>query len=198
MLSINDLSLQYSGKHLFRDVAVQIHTGDKVGLVGVNGAGKSTLLRIMCGELESEPGTVNRAGWFSVAYLPQEQLLANSDSSLYEEAQSAFDQILAQQKELESVNEQLSNLESNSAELNELLARQGELQHILEDSDIFRMRPQIEQVLFGLGFKAEDLDKRAVSFSGGWIMRLLLAKLLLQKPSLLLLDEPTNHLDLDS
>lgn len=198
MLSINDLSLQYSGKHLFRDVAVQIHTGDKVGLVGVNGAGKSTLLRIMCGELESEPGTVNRAGWFSVAYLPQEQLLANSDSSLYEEAQSAFDQILAQQKELESVNEQLSNLESNSAELNELLARQGELQHILEDSDIFRMRPQIEQVLFGLGFKAEDLDKRAASFSGGWIMRLLLAKLLLQKPSLLLLDEPTNHLDLDS
>jgi ATP-binding cassette subfamily F protein 3 len=198
MLSITNLSLQYSGKYLFREVSAQIHSGDRVGLVGVNGAGKSTLMRIMCGAVESDPGVVNRAGWFSVAYLPQEQSLAGRGRTLYEEAQSAFDTVLAQQEELEELNRQLADICPDDAAMDSLLARQGELQHLLEDSDLFRMRPRIEQVLFGLGFKQEDLDRDLGSFSGGWIMRLLLAKLLLQKPALLLLDEPTNHLDLDS
>ncbi|NLZ17402.1 MAG: ATP-binding cassette domain-containing protein [Desulfobulbaceae bacterium] len=198
MLSINNLSLQYSGKHLFHEASAQIHSGDRVGLVGVNGAGKSTLLRIMCGEIESDPGVINRAAWFSVAYLPQEQSLLNRGRSLFEEAQSAFDDVLAQQKELEALNHQLADLNPEDPAMDALLARQGQLQHLLEDSDLFLMRPRIEQVLFGLGFKPDDLDRDAGSFSGGWIMRLLLAKLLLQKPALLLLDEPTNHLDLDS
>ncbi|NQS70579.1 MAG: ABC-F family ATP-binding cassette domain-containing protein [Desulfobulbaceae bacterium] len=198
MLSITNLSLQYSGKYLFREVSAQIHSGDRVGLVGVNGAGKSTLMRIMCGAVESDPGVINRAGWFPVAYLPQEQSLAGRGRTLYEEAQSAFDTVLAQQEELEELNRQLADISPDDAAMDSLLARQGELQHLLEDSDLFRMRPRIEQVLFGLGFKQEDLDRDLGSFSGGWIMRLLLAKLLLQKPALLLLDEPTNHLDLDS
>ena len=198
MLSINDLNLQYGSKHIFRNVSVQIHTGDRVGLAGVNGAGKSTLLRIMCGEQDVDPGIVSRASWFSVAYLPQEVTIDLGERSLFDEAQSAFDDVLAQQEQLERVSGELALLDPDSPEIDGLLALQGDLQHALEGCDVFRIRPQIERVLFGLGFSAADLDRPVGNFSGGWIMRLLLAKLLLKKPSLLLLDEPTNHLDLDS
>ena len=198
MLSINELNLQYGSKHIFRNVAAQIHTGDRVGLAGVNGAGKSTLLRIMCGEQDVDPGIVSRASWFSVAYLPQEVTIDLDGRSLFDEAQSAFDDVLAQQEQLDRVSEELALLDPDSPEIDGLLALQGDLQHALEGCDVFRIRPQIERVLFGLGFSAGDLDRPVGNFSGGWIMRLLLAKLLLKKPSLLLLDEPTNHLDLDS
>ena len=198
MLSINNLNLQYGNKHIFREVSVQIHSGDRVGLAGVNGAGKSTLLRIMCGEQEVDPGIVNRASWFSVAYLPQEVSIELGNRILFDEAESSFDDILAQQEELDRISEELALLDPASPVIDSLLARQGELQHALEGRDVFRIRPQIERVLFGLRFSPEDLDRPVSNFSGGWIMRLLLAKLLLKKPSLLLLDEPTNHLDLDS
>lgn len=198
MLSINDLNLQFGSKHIFRNVAVQIHTGDRVGLAGVNGSGKSTLLRIMCGQQDVDPGIVNRASWFTVAYLPQEVSIELGGNSLYAEAESAFDEVLAQQDELDRVSEELALLDAGDPAVDVLLARQGELQHLLEGSDIFRIRPQVERVLFGLGFSAADLEREVKSFSGGWIMRLLLAKLLLKRPALLLLDEPTNHLDLDS
>ena len=198
MLSINDLNLQYGSKPIFRNVAAQIHTGDRVGLAGVNGAGKSTLLRIMCGEQDVDPGIVSRASWFSVAYLPQEVTIDLDGRSLFDEAQSAFDDVLAQQEQLDRVSEELALLDPDSPEIDGLLALQGDLQHALEGCDVFRIRPQIERVLFGLGFSAGDLDRPVGNFSGGWIMRLLLAKLLLKKPSLLLLDEPTTHLALDS
>jgi energy-coupling factor transporter ATP-binding protein EcfA2 len=108
MLSINDLNLQYGSKHIFRNVSVQIHTGDRVGLAGVNGAGKSTLLKIMCGQQEVDPGIVNRASWFSVAYLPQEVSIEFGSGSLFAEAESAFDDVLAQQEELDRVSEELA------------------------------------------------------------------------------------------
>jgi ATP-binding cassette subfamily F protein 3 len=198
MLSINDLSLQYGSKHIFRNVSAQIQTGDRVGLAGVNGAGKSTLLKIMCGQHEVDPGVVSRASWFSVAYLPQEVNVELGSRSLFAEAESAFDEVLTQQEQLERIGEQLAVLDPGSPEIEGLLVQQGDLQHALDGCDVFRMRPQIERVLFGLGFSAADLDREVLSFSGGWIMRLFLAKLLLKKPALLLLDEPTNHLDLDS
>ena len=198
MLSINDLSLQYGDKHIFRNVSAQIHAGDRVGLAGVNGSGKSTLLKIMCAQHEVDPGIVSRAAWFSVAYLPQEVTIELGSRSLFAEAESSFDDVLAQQEELQRVGEQLALCDPNSPEIDALLVRQGDLQHALEGCDVFRIRPQVERVLFGLGFTAADLDRPVANFSGGWIMRLLLAKLLLKKPSLLLLDEPTNHLDLDS
>ncbi len=198
MLSINSLSLQYGAKHIFRDVSAQVHSGERVGLAGVNGTGKSTLLKIMSGALETDPGIVSRASWFTVAYLPQEITIELGARSLYDEAESAFDVVLSHQRELEEIGEELAGLQQGDPALDDLLVRQGELQHLLEGQDVFRMRPEIEKILFGLGFCAADLDRPVSDFSGGWIMRLLLAKLLLQKPALLLLDEPTNHLDLDS
>ncbi len=198
MLSVNNLSLQYGSKHLFKAVSAQVHNGDRIGLAGVNGAGKSTLLKIMCKKQESDPGIVSRAAWFSVAYLPQEVTIDLGTATLYEEAESAFADVLKMQEEVDALGKEMAVLSSDDPQIETLLNRQGELQHQLERVDIFRIRPQIEQILFGLGFSAVDLEKKAASFSGGWIMRLLLAKLLLKKPSLLLLDEPTNHLDLDS
>jgi ATP-binding cassette, subfamily F, member 3 len=198
MLSINNLNLQYGSKHLFRDVSVQVYPEDRIGLAGVNGTGKSTLLKIMCGLQETDPGTVNRASWFTVAYLPQEIAFSGSGHTLYEEAETAFAEVLAQQQELTEISEQLAVMAADDPRLEGLLRRQGELQHFVEGRDFFTIRPQIERILFGLGFSQAELKKEVQSFSGGWIMRLLLAKLLLRKPSLLLLDEPTNHLDLDS
>ena len=101
MLSVNDLSLQYGNKHIFRDVSVQVHPEDRVGLAGVNGAGKSTLLKIICGSHATDPGTVNRASWFSVAYLPQEVTISLGNRTLYDEAETAFAYVLQYQKELQ-------------------------------------------------------------------------------------------------
>lgn len=198
MLTINNLNLQYGNKHLFRDVSAQVHHDDRIGLVGVNGTGKSTLLKIMCGLQETDPGVVNKASWFTVAYLPQEVTVSLEHRTLYEEAERAFDDVLRMQKELGRINERLAAVSSDDPQLVTLLQKQGELQHFLEGRDVFTIRPQIEKILGGLGFSQTDLKKDVHSFSGGWIMRLLLAKLLLQKPALLLLDEPTNHLDIDS
>ncbi|HEB70200.1 MAG TPA: ABC-F family ATP-binding cassette domain-containing protein, partial [Desulfobulbus sp.] len=198
MLSINNLSLQYGAKHIFRNISTQVNAGERVGLVGVNGTGKSTLLKIMCGRQEIDPGIVSRASWFTVAYLPQEITIELGERTLYDEAESAFDDILASQEELVKIGEQLAVLDQGHPEIEALLERQGDLQHLLEGQDVFRMRPEIEKILFGLGFSKADLEQPVAGFSGGWIMRLLLAKLLLQKPALLLLDEPTNHLDIDS
>ncbi len=198
MLSIQNLSLQYGKKHLFRNISAQVHDGDRIGLAGVNGSGKSSLLKIMCREQDVDPGIVSKASWFSVAYLPQEVTTNLGNVSLFEEAESAFSEVLVLQKELEDIGLELAGLSSEDPAMESLLNRQGELQHHLDGVDVFRIRPRVEQVLLGLGFSNQDFEKDVTSFSGGWIMRLLLAKLLLKKPSLLLLDEPTNHLDLDS
>ncbi len=198
MLSITDLSLQYGSKHIFRNVSAQVYDSDRIGLAGVNGTGKSTLLKIICGQQETDPGVVTRASWFTVAYLPQEITIDLGSRTLFDEAERAFDEVLNHQQELDEIGKTLEGLAEGDPQLEPLLDRQGELQHLLEGHDVFRIRSEIERILFGLGFSKEDLDRPVADFSGGWIMRLLLAKLLLKKPSLLLLDEPTNHLDLDS
>ncbi len=198
MLSINHLDIQYGNKHLFRDVSVRINSHDRVGLMGVNGAGKSTLLKIMAGVIETDGDTVVRARRATVAYLPQEASSLISGRTVYQEAETAFAEALALQKDLDGVNLQLSGVDSDTAEFAALLKTQEELQHRLDRTDIFRVRSEIEKVLIGLGFREADFDKAGSSLSGGWIMRLQLAKLLLARPSLLMLDEPTNHLDLES
>ena len=198
MLSVNHLDIRYGEKHLFKDISVQVYEGNRIGLVGVNGAGKTTLLKIMAGVNAADDGVVTCARNVTVGYLPQESSELFSSRSLYEEAQTAFAPLLERQRELAELHERIHHLPPESAELAALLQRQGELQHLLDGSDIYTIGARIEKVLLGLGFRREDLGKPVSVFSGGWQMRLKLAKMLLEAPSLLLLDEPTNHLDLDS
>jgi ATP-binding cassette subfamily F protein 3 len=198
MLSVNHLDVRYGEKHLFKDISVRVLEGNRVGLVGVNGAGKSSLLKIMAGVAATDDGVVSRAKNFSVAYLPQESSALIGKNTLYQEAETAFAGLLALQAEAERLHDVLAAVDPDSEDFATLLQRQGEIQHELDGSDIYSIRARIEKVLLGLGFKKEDLDAPVTSFSGGWVMRLMLAKMLLASPSLLLLDEPTNHLDLES
>ena len=198
MLTINNLEIRYGDKLLFNNVSARINDNDRIGLVGVNGAGKSTLLKIICNINETDPGVVNRPKRFSMAYLPQEATAIDTGRTIYQEAEYGFAEALVLQQDLDEVNRQLAAVDPENSEFSALLRQQGELQHKLERIDIFRVQSQIEKVLMGLGFTVEDFDRPSSSLSGGWLMRLMLAKLLLAMPDLLLLDEPTNHLDLDS
>lgn len=182
---------------MFKDVSFRIGPHDRIGLVGSNGAGKSTLLRMLVGEQSSDTGELAKAKYVSVGYLPQEGMHA-SGRTLYKEVESVFGDVLELQSNLEEVHRRMETVNHESDEFAELLELYGEMQHKLEDADAFRMKTKIEKVLMGLGFSTEDFGRQTDEFSGGWQMRIALAKLLLQQPSLLLLDEPTNHLDLDS
>jgi ATP-binding cassette subfamily F protein 3 len=198
MLTVNNLDIRFGEKLLFNNVSVRINDNDRIGLVGVNGTGKSTLLKVVCGITETDPGVVTRPKRFSVAYLPQEATALDTGRTIYQEAENAFAEALVMQQDLDEVNRQLSAVDPENSEFSKLLKQQGELQYRLERVDIFRVQSKIEKVLMGLGFAVEDFDRPSNSLSGGWLMRLMLAKLLLAMPDLLLLDEPTNHLDLDS
>ncbi len=198
MLSVNHLDIRFGDKHLFKDVSVQVHGGNRIGLIGVNGAGKTTLLKIMAGVSATDDGVINRAKHFTIGYLAQESAELFSERSLYEEAETAFAPLLALQEEAVQLHKQMEKVDSQSDEFGALLERQGEIQHQLDGSEIYTIGGKIEKVLLGLGFRRDDMEKPVSSFSGGWQMRLKLAKMLLEAPSLLLLDEPTNHLDLDS
>ncbi|MDF1614804.1 ABC-F family ATP-binding cassette domain-containing protein [Desulfurivibrio dismutans] len=198
MLTIQNLSIQFGDKHLFKDVSARVSPRDRIGLVGVNGAGKSTLIKIMAGVRSVDEKVLSRAKSATVGYLPQELDGFAPGRTLYQEAESAFAEALALQEELEEVNRQLSTMTAAGPDCQALLQRQGELQDALESQDVFRIRSQVEKILVGLGFKEDEFEKDCHAFSGGWQMRLQLAKLLLARPALLLLDEPTNHLDLES
>lgn len=199
MLSINHLDVRFGEKHLFKDISQRVHAGDRIGLIGVNGAGKSTLLKIMAGVAACDDGVITKSKHFTVGYLPQESSALVSENTLYQEAESAFDEILTLQQEADFLHDQLAEMTDHESELfAAMVERQGELQHQLEGHDIYTIRARVEKVLLGLGFKQTDMDAPVTSFSGGWVMRLMLAKMLLVSPSLLLLDEPTNHLDLES
>ncbi len=189
--------MQYGGRVLFDDVSLMIGPHDRFGLVGSNGAGKSTLLKIIAGLGEAESGRVHKAHFVTVGYLPQDGIIA-SGSTLYKEVETSFDNIMEVQHELDEVMEQFTTLNPESDEYAEAIEIYGELQHKLEDLDAFRMKSKIESVLMGLGFGVADFERQTEEFSGGWQMRIALAKLLLREPSLLLLDEPTNHLDIES
>jgi ATP-binding cassette subfamily F protein 3 len=198
MFAVNNLDLRFGEKHLFKNISAQVYSGNRVGLVGVNGSGKSTLLKIMAGVSATDDGVVSRPKYSSVGYLAQESDEFLSDKSLYDEAETAFSHLLELQREAVVLHEKMSEIDTESANFKKLLERQGEIQHQLDGSDIYAIRGKIEKVLIGLGFSQEDLENPVSTFSGGWQMRLKLAKMLLEAPSLLLLDEPTNHLDLES
>lgn len=197
MIALENLSLRYGRKVLFDQISVRINAGERIGLVGSNGAGKTTLLRIISGTEQPDSGDIIRSRWASIGYLPQDGIV-HRGRSVYDEVATAFADLLALQQEWEDAQQQLAEVDPGTVAADDLLERVGDLQHRLEAADPYRMQSNIEKVLFGLGFVGEDLVRDCAEFSGGWQMRIALAKLLLQEPAYLLLDEPTNHLDLDS
>ncbi len=197
MISASSIHLTLGGRELFRDVSFRIGPHDRIGLVGSNGAGKTTLLKLLLGDVTPDSGEVARARFVSVGYLPQDGVVT-AGASLYATAEAVFGDVVETRARLEEIARRMETLPHDTEEFRELLELYGELQHRLEDADAFRMESTIQKVLFGLGFSRADLARPTAEFSGGWQMRIALARLLLQQPSLLLLDEPTNHLDLDS
>lgn len=198
MISAQGLGLHHAGNYLFRDVNFTIKRSDKVGLVGKNGAGKSTLLKILSGEINFYEGAVVPDGNITIGFLKQDLEFVKG-RTVWEETKQAFEQINTWKEELEEVNEQLATRTDYQSEAyHNLIHRMTDLNDILHHHDAYNLEGDMEKVLLGLGFKAEDFERITDEFSGGWRMRIELAKLLLQNNDLLLLDEPTNHLDMES
>lgn len=198
MLSVQGLGLHHSGNYLFRDTNFTIKKDDKVGLVGKNGAGKSTLLKILSKEITFYEGNVVTEGSITIGFLKQDLDFVKG-RTVWDETMQAFEQINAWKNELEDVNHQLATrTDYESDAYSNLIEKMTELNDLLMNHDAYNLEGDVEKVLFGLGFKADDFQKITDEFSGGWRMRIELAKLLLQKNDLMLLDEPTNHLDMES
>ncbi|WP_374442366.1 ATP-binding cassette domain-containing protein [Epilithonimonas sp.] len=198
MISAQGLGLHHAGNYLFRDVNFTIKKDDKIGLVGKNGAGKSTLLKILSGEINFYEGTVVPEGNITIGFLKQDLDFVKG-RTVWDETMQAYEQINAMKNELEEVNHQMATrTDYESDAYSDLIVRMTELNDLLMNHDAYNLEGDVEKVLFGLGFKADDFQKITDEFSGGWRMRIELAKLLLQKNDLMLLDEPTNHLDMES
>ena len=198
MLSVQGLGLHHSGNYLFQNTNFTIKKDDKVGLVGKNGAGKSTLLKMLSGEINFYEGNIVPEGNMTIGFLKQDLDFVKG-RTVWEETMQAFEQINSMQNELEEVNHQLATrTDYESDAYSDLINKMTELNDLLMHHDAYSLEGDVEKVLFGLGFKADDFQKITDEFSGGWRMRIELAKLLLQKNDLMLLDEPTNHLDMES
>ncbi|NVK48862.1 MAG: ABC-F family ATP-binding cassette domain-containing protein [Cyclobacteriaceae bacterium] len=193
MLSINNLSYFIGGRALYENANLHIKPKDKIGLVGQNGTGKSTLLKIIAGEYQPSSGEVQKAKDCSIGFLNQDLLSYQSDESILQVALAAFQETLALQDEIDTV---LKKMETDYSE--EVINRLATLQERFEANEGYTIKAKAAEVLEGIGFRTEELERPLRNFSGGWRMRVMLAKLLLEKPALLLLDEPTNHLDLPS
>ncbi|MFO7924869.1 MAG: ABC-F family ATP-binding cassette domain-containing protein [Bacteroidales bacterium] len=198
MISVNQVAVHFGGFELFNGISFQINRKDRIGLVGKNGAGKTTLLKVIKGIMTPDQGEVVVPQDATVAYLPQ-QMIHKDGKTVFEEAMSAFSEILNLEKEIGRINTQLSLREDHeSEEYLQLISRLSEATERYNLTGGGTIHADVEQTLTGLGFEPSDFTKQTSTFSGGWRMRIELAKLLLQKPDLFLLDEPTNHLDIES
>ena len=197
MLSANSITIRFGERTLFEDVSFTVSPHDRIGLVGSNGSGKTTLLKAIAGHQTLDGGSIQKANFVTVGYLPQDGVTA-AGRTLTEEAHTAFEDAMHAERSLAQAHDSLARLAPDAPESAELLEVIGELQHRLEDLDVYRLESKVESVLMGLGFSVSDFGRKTEEFSGGWQMRIELAKLLLREPSVLLLDEPTNHLDIDS
>lgn len=198
MLSVQGLGLHHSGNYLFKDVNFTIKKNDKIGLVGKNGAGKSTLLKMLTGEINFYEGNIVPEGNITMGFLKQDLDFVKG-RTVWDETLQAFEQINAWKEELDEVNHQLATRTDYESEAyHDIIHRMTDLNDLLHHHDAYNLEGDVERVLLGLGFKAEDFHRLTDEFSGGWRMRIELAKLLLQKNDLMLLDEPTNHLDMES
>ena len=198
MVSIDNVTVSFGGWDLFKDISLLINPRDRIGLVGKNGAGKTTLLKVIMGQQPPTSGVITMSGDTTLGYLPQ-QMKVHDTTTLVEETAKAFEEVLHLEREMERLTAEIAAREDYESE------EYGELVHRLSDATERHnllggesRDAQIERTLLGLGFKREDLNKPTSTFSGGWRMRIELAKLLLRRPSVFLLDEPTNHLDIES
>jgi len=198
MISLNNISMRFGAKVLFDEVSLRIAGKDRVSLVGSNGAGKSTMLKVIEGIIKPDEGEVAVSKHTTVGYLPQEGIHYKGNT-LYEEVYSSAGNINKIQEEMTQIETEMSETEDTATdEFMDLINEYGELQERFQMLDGFKLKSKIEKILIGLGFFEKDFDRLTDEFSGGWQMRIALAKLLLANPSILLLDEPTNHLDIES
>ncbi|WP_372634823.1 ABC-F family ATP-binding cassette domain-containing protein [Fodinibius sp.] len=198
LLSLNNISLTFGDQNLLNGISTLINPGERIGLVGPNGAGKSTLLKIIAGETTPDEGEVNTSREATIGYLPQDGVDPDPTCTVYEEVERAFGEIRNLEQQVRQKQRQLGQLDKESPHYQQVLDEMGTMQSKLEQSGAYTLQSDIEKVLMGLGFTPEDFNRSTTEFSGGWLMRIALAKLLLQRPTYLLLDEPTNHLDIES
>ena len=198
MISINNLTISFSGNNLFDDISFIVNDKDRIGLVGKNGAGKTTLLKIVSGDIESDKGTVAIPNETKIGFLPQEMVIT-TNKTIFDETLEAFAEVLQLEKQIKKYTTEISHRSDHeSAEYYKLIEKlndANEMYGILGGQTMFA---DTEKVLKGLGFTTEDFQRPVKNFSSGWQMRVELAKILLQKPDVILLDEPTNHLDIES
>ena len=198
MISVDGIGVEFSGSTLFNNITFNINENDRIALMGKNGAGKSTLLKIIAGAGKPTKGKISAPSNAVIAYLPQ-HLLTKDECTVFEETSKAFASILEMKTEMEDLNKQLETRTDYDSEeyykIIERVSELGEKYYSIEDSNF---DAEIEKTLLGLGFNRADFTRKTSEFSGGWRMRIELAKILLQKPDLILLDEPTNHLDIES
>ncbi|MEM1444157.1 MAG: ABC-F family ATP-binding cassette domain-containing protein, partial [Verrucomicrobiota bacterium] len=197
MLAVDKVSIEYGARSLFKDLSFTVRAKERWSLAGPNGAGKSTLMKIIAGIEEADTGRIIKAKQTTVGYLPQEGV-KHKDSTVFSEAETAFDDVKQLQEQLAEIEAQLEEADPESEAYGDLLEVFGDLQLRLDHHDVSKMKPRIATVLGGLGFKESDFERETSEFSGGWQMRIAMAKLLLREPSVLLLDEPTNHLDIET
>lgn len=197
MLDLINVSLQFGGEYLYRDVSLKINKLDRFCLVGANGTGKSSLLKLINGELPPESGEISKKKNLRIGYLPQENV-AHKGKTLLEEVLSGLSEIQTLQEREKEIHALLEDPAHSKNGESSLLRELGEIQHRLIDLDSYSAESRAEKILKGLGFSEEDFARKCEEFSGGWQMRIALAKILLSKNEILLMDEPTNHLDLES
>lgn len=198
MISVDNITIRFGSFNLFNDISFQLNKGDRVGLVGRNGAGKTTLLNLISGRQMPDEGKVVKPADITIGYLPQ-QMKHKGDKPLIEETLQAFEHILSIEKEIDSLNRQLESRDDyHSDEYMQLIEKQTTLNERFHMLGGHGIHADVEQTLLGLGFNNADMNRPVTEFSGGWRMRVELAKILLRKPDYILLDEPTNHLDIHS
>lgn len=198
MISVDGLTVEFGGTTLFKDISFQINEKDRIALMGKNGAGKSTLLKILAGVRQPTRGTVSAPKDCVVTYLPQ-HLMTEDGRTVFEEASQAFAHLKEAEKEIELLNEELARrTDYESDSYMELIEKVTALSEKFYAIDMTHFEEDVEKTLLGLGFERSDFSRQTSDFSGGWRMRIELAKLLLKNPDVLLLDEPTNHLDIES
>src|SRR5687768_5166396 len=201
LAGFTNVTFEFGARAIVEDATWHIQPNERIGLIGYNGTGKSTLLKLLVGQYQASEGTVERSRSTSIGYLHQDLLSFDTSDSILQVALGAFERVMQLEKEIEELGKQLENSTTSGISAEEtdvLLHKYSDRLHEMDTLDGYNIHHKTEEVLQGLGFSNADLQRPYREFSGGWRMRVLLAKMILQQPDLLLLDEPTNHLDLPS